>query len=41
MTGVFELLGAVGIWVPRFFRLTGIFLILMLMSVLPANVYAR
>ena len=40
LTGVFELLGAAGVWVPRLRRLTGICLIVMLVCVLPANVYA-
>ncbi|HEY9286008.1 MAG TPA: DoxX family protein [Pyrinomonadaceae bacterium] len=40
LTGVFELLGAAGVWVPRLRRLTGVCLIVMLLCVLPANVYA-
>lgn len=40
VTGVFELLGAAGVWVPHLRRLTGICLIVMLLCVLPANVYA-
>ena len=40
LTGLFELLGAAGVWVPRLRRLTGICLIVMLLCVLPANVYA-
>ena len=40
MTGVLELLGAIGILVPRVRRLAGICLILMLVGFLPANVYA-
>jgi uncharacterized membrane protein len=39
-TGVLELLGAVGIWIPRLRRLTGICLILFLICVFPANIYA-
>ena len=39
-TGVLELLGAAGVWVPRLTRLTGLFLILMLVGVLPANIYS-
>jgi uncharacterized membrane protein len=39
-TGVLELLGAVGVWVPRLTRLTGLLLILMLIGLLPANVYS-
>ncbi len=40
VTGVFELLGAIGIWVPAVEKLTGVCLILMLIGVLPSNVYA-
>ena len=40
ITGVLELLGAVGVWVPGLMRLTGLCLILMLVCLLPANVYA-
>lgn len=40
LTGVLELLGAIGVWVPRLMRLTGFLLILMLVGLLPANVYA-
>jgi uncharacterized membrane protein len=40
LTGVFELLGAVGVWVPRLMRLTGLCLILMLIAILPANIYS-
>lgn len=40
LTGVLELLGAVGVWVPRLMRLTGFCLILMLIGLLPANVYS-
>lgn len=40
LTGVFELLGAIGVWVPRLRRLTGFLLILMLAGLLPANVYS-
>ena len=40
LTGVFELAGAAGVWVPRLRRLAGICLIVMLLGVLPANVYA-
>lgn len=39
-TGVFELLGAIGIWIPRVERLAGALLILMLIGVLPSNVYS-
>jgi uncharacterized membrane protein len=40
LTGVFELLGAAGVWVPRLRRLTGVCLIVMLLGILPANIYA-
>jgi uncharacterized membrane protein len=40
VTGVLELLGAVGVWVPGLMRPTGLCLILMLICLLPANVYA-
>ncbi len=40
LTGVLELLGAIGVWIPRLTKLTGICLILMLIAVLPANVYS-
>ena len=40
VTGVLELLGAAGLWIPRLERLTGVCLILMLIGLLPANVYA-
>jgi len=40
ITGVFEFLGAVGIWIPRLMGLTGILIILMLLCFLPANIYA-
>lgn len=34
-TGVLELLGAIGVWIPRLQRLTGFLLILMLIGLLP------
>lgn len=40
LTGVFELLGAAGVWIPRLTRLTGLLLIVMLIGLLPANIYA-
>lgn len=40
VTGVLELLGAIGIWVPGVAKLTGLCLILMLVGVFPSNVYA-
>jgi uncharacterized membrane protein len=40
LTGILELLGAIGIWIPRWRRLTGICLIVMLVAFLPVNIYA-
>lgn len=40
VTGVLELLGAIGIWVPGMAKPTGLCLILMLVGVFPSNVYA-
>ena len=40
VTGVLELLGAIGVWIPRLTRLTGLCLILMLIGLLPANIYS-
>ena len=40
LTGILELLGAIGVWIPRLTRLTGICLILLLAGVLPANIYS-
>jgi uncharacterized membrane protein len=39
-TGVSELLGAVGLLVPRTRRLAGVALIALLIAILPANIYA-
>ncbi len=40
ITGVLELLGAIGVWLPQLMKITGICLILMLVAVLPANIYS-
>src|SRR5215213_532424 len=40
ITGLLELLGAIGVWAPRLTQLTGLLLILMLLALLPANVYS-
>ena len=40
LTGVFELLGAIGVWIPRLMKITGVCLILMMLAVLPANIYS-
>jgi len=40
ITGVLEFLGAIGVWIPRLTRLTGALLILMLIGILPSNIYS-
>ena len=40
LTGILELAGAIGVWVPGLTRLTGLLLILMLIGILPANIYS-
>ena len=40
LTGIFELLGAIGVRIPRLTRLAGVFLIVMLIAILPANIYS-
>lgn len=40
LTGILELLGAVGVWIPRLMKLTGLCLILMLVCLLPSNIYS-
>lgn len=40
VTGVLEFLGAIGVWIPRLMRVTGLLLILMLIGILPANIYS-
>ena len=40
ITGILELLGAIGVWIPRLTKLTGFLLILMLIGLLPANIYS-
>lgn len=40
LTGVFELLGAIGVWIPRLTKLVGVLLIVMLVGLLPANIYS-
>ena len=40
LTGVFELMGAAGVWVTRLRRLAGLCLMVLLLAILPANVYA-
>lgn len=40
ITGVFELLGAIGLWIPAAKRLAGLGLILLLVAMFPANINA-
>jgi len=40
ITGVLELLGAIGVWIPRLVKITGVCLILLLIGVLPTNIYS-
>lgn len=40
ITGVLELLGAIGVWIPGLIRVTGVCLILMMVGLLPANIYS-
>lgn len=39
-TGVLEFLGATGVWVPGLTRLAGLLLIVMLIGILPSNIYS-
>jgi len=39
-TGIAEILGAIGLLIPRARRIAGVALILFLLAVLPANIYA-
>jgi uncharacterized membrane protein len=40
LTGVLELLGAIGVWIRRLMKLAGVCLIVMLVGILPANIYS-
>src|SRR5688500_8014049 len=40
VTGILEFLGAIGLWIPGLMRMTGLLLILMLIGILPANIYS-
>jgi uncharacterized membrane protein len=40
LAGVLELLGATGVWIPRVMKVTGLCLILMLIGILPSNIYS-
>jgi uncharacterized membrane protein len=41
VTGVLELLGAIAVWIPSLIKVAGFCLILMLICILPANIYFR
>lgn len=40
ITGILELMGAIGVWIPSLMKLVGLCLILMLIGILPANIYS-
>lgn len=40
LSGMLEFLGAIGVWISRLMRVTGLCLILMLICLLPANIYS-
>lgn len=40
LTGVLEIMGAIGVWIPTLRKVTGLCLILFLIAVLPANIYS-
>jgi uncharacterized membrane protein len=40
LTGVLELMGAIGVWIPTLRKVTGLCLVLFLIAVLPANIYS-
>jgi uncharacterized membrane protein len=40
LTRIFEVLGAIGVWLPRAMGLTGVCLMLMLVVFLPVNIYS-
>lgn len=40
LTGVLEILGAIGVWIAPLMKLTGFCIILMLICFLPANIYS-
>jgi uncharacterized membrane protein len=40
LTGILELLGAIGVWIPRLTKITGVLLIVMLLGLLPSNIYS-
>lgn len=40
LTGVLEIMGAIGVWIPTLRKVSGVCLILFLIAVLPANIYS-
>ena len=40
LSGVFEIMGAIGVWIPKLMKITGVCLILMMIALLPANIYS-
>ncbi|HLA12050.1 MAG TPA: DoxX family protein [Pyrinomonadaceae bacterium] len=40
ITGVLEILAALGVWIPALMKVTGMCLIAFLIAILPANIYA-
>jgi uncharacterized membrane protein len=40
LTGILELLGVIGVWIPCLTKLTGLLLIVMLLGILPSNIYS-
>ncbi len=40
LTGIFEILGALGVWILRLRKIVGVLLIIMLIGILPSNIYA-
>ncbi len=40
LTGILELLAAIGVWISRLKRITGLCIMLMLIGFLPANIYS-
>ncbi len=40
LTGILEILGAIGVWIPGLMKLAGVCLIVLLVGVFPTNIYA-
>ncbi len=40
ITGVFEVAGALGVWLPKLMKFTGLMIIIMLLCFLPSNIWA-